>query len=301
MKIVQYEAQQEDDGAEWVRVAAREFPQLRTISKAKRERKRGVLQLNGACSAAANGRGVRTVENALPLLLQQPRRPPAAAEIAAGLMPPRAVHRLDARVGGVLLVAKTREAETRLAAQFEAHQVLKQYRAIVAGRVDPEQLLGAPALPRSMLAPLGAVSGDLRFVDAPVGGRRSCSAIRVSGYSRSERYEWITTVDLWPLTGRKHQLREHMAQLGHPVVGDDLFARHDGAVDAAGAVRGRGLFLYAIALAFDDGRGNRRRFAIDEPLKFARFRHFCAHNWATAAARRHAADTDADTDAATAP
>lgn len=115
----------------------------------------------------------------------------------------------------------------------------------------------------------------------------------------SERYEWLTTVDLWPRTGRKHQLRLHMAHIGHPIAGDDLYHdlnpsdlhEHDDEEEvvasdqeeesdkAKDVVRGRGLFLYATGISFADLHGNQRGFFIDEPHKFARFRHFCAYNW----------------------
>lgn len=109
----------------------------------------------------------------------------------------------------------------------------------------------------------------------------------------SARYGWISTVDLWPLTGRRHQLRVHMARLGLPIVGDDLYHASAGPA-LPPVVRGLGLFLFAVGVAFDDGwergggchedagedgGGNRRRFEIDEPHKFARFRHFCELNW----------------------
>ncbi|POM79481.1 Pseudouridine synthase, partial [Phytophthora palmivora] len=78
------------------------------------------------------GRGKRTVEYALPWLLQQQH------SVAAGdceLPVPHAVHRLDYRVGGLLLVAKTRKIEVALSAQLERHAVTKQYRAILVGNI----------------------------------------------------------------------------------------------------------------------------------------------------------------------
>lgn len=85
------------------------------------------------------GRGKRTVERALLALLNPPQQRPASCNADGGdaaLPTPHAVHRLDARVGGLLLVAKTRRAEVSLSAQFERHAVVKRYRAILAGRAD---------------------------------------------------------------------------------------------------------------------------------------------------------------------
>jgi hypothetical protein len=107
-------------------------------------------------------------------------------------------------------------------------------------------------------------------------------------------------VDLWPLTGRKHQLRLHTARCGHPIVGDDLYhatinstGNEEEEGDDSGSsqphapvVRGMGLFLYSVCVAFNDAGGNRRSFRVDEPNKFARFRHFSDLNWSKKAARQ---------------
>jgi 23S rRNA-/tRNA-specific pseudouridylate synthase len=74
-----------------------------------------------------------------------------------------------------------------------------------------------------------------------------------------------------------------MASLGHPIVGDDL---HHSSRETASAgftplpdvVRGAGLFLHATGIIFYDAHGMRHSFAIDEPHKFSRFRHFCTLN-----------------------
>uniref|UniRef100_K3W4Y6 Pseudouridine synthase RsuA/RluA-like domain-containing protein n=1 Tax=Globisporangium ultimum (strain ATCC 200006 / CBS 805.95 / DAOM BR144) TaxID=431595 RepID=K3W4Y6_GLOUD len=349
----EYVVEAADVGTEWVRVAARVFPGLLTVSKAKRERKKGVLRLNAERLAATNtrvalgdriqfhgctgmhsqqhlqshednagiemqglrrvyegdaiavivkptgvhvnGRGVRTVENALPMLLLA-----SSSHSGAGVLStPHAVHRLDARVGGLLLIAKTRCAESHLSAQFENHSVRKQYRAILIGYVDTKALVRQQRLhfaPSHRVGddPLMISDSDVLYCSEPVAGKPCSTALRVVSYSKSGRYEWLTTVDLWPLTGRKHQLRMHMAHIGHPIVGDDLYHNGSGAIGVASAhdddgesvgtdadlLDGAeaGLFLYAIAIAFLDTDGNKRSFAIDEPHKFARFRHFCAYN-----------------------
>jgi hypothetical protein len=65
------------------------------------------------------------------------------------------------------------------------------------------------------------IGADVHVVDLPVEGRPSYSLYEVLGYSRSSRYGgWVTSVALSPVTGRKHQLRRHMAALGCPIVGD---------------------------------------------------------------------------------
>ncbi|GMF42622.1 unnamed protein product [Phytophthora fragariaefolia] len=347
---------------QWVQVAARVFPELGTVSKAKRARKAGTLLLNGqsqvptlTCAAlndvlalrsAGNqtqqftgdevqdkgsrawlqvcetqglrvvfecdtlavvvkpvgihvkGRGKRTVEQALPLLLQR------QGSVADGdfLLPvPHAVHRLDYRVGGLLLVAKTRKMEVELSAQMERHTVTKQYRAILVGNLRDtvtdaarsRDVIDSIALPQA----LDEIQDELQFLDDRIDGKQCRTAVRLVSTTRSARYGWISTVDLWPLTGRKHQLRIHTARHGHPIVGDDLYhdtsnlnnktAGHDESEQQQPeVVRGMGLFLYSVGVAFNDAVGNRFSFRIDEPNKFARFRHFCNLNWTKQAERR---------------
>ncbi|CAH0489226.1 unnamed protein product [Peronospora farinosa] len=334
--------------SQWVQVAARIFPELGTISKAKRARKAEHLLLNGqprvstlTCAAVddilvyfspvkqnqsdmsndlkaqlwlqtcmtqglrivydydsmavvvkpvgihVKGRSKRTVEQALPLLLQSPI---LLADGDFQLPLPHAVHRLDYRVGGLLLVAKTRKMEVELSAQLERHSVIKQYRAILVGNVR-EMCHGKSALldPIELPGALQKLRDELQFLSDPIDGRPCLTAVRVVSTTRSARYDWISTVDLWPLTGRKHQLRIHTARHGHPIVGDDLY--HDmnrvGSDNEPAVVRGMGLFLFSIGVAFDDLLANRRSFCIDEPNKFARFRHFCDLNWSKLAARHN--------------
>ncbi|CAI5724517.1 unnamed protein product [Peronospora destructor] len=337
--------------SQWVQVAARIFPELGTISKAKRARKAGHLHLNGqpwvptlTCAAVddilvyyspekpthsavrndpkaqswlqtcrtqglrlvyecdsmavvvkpvgihVKGRGKRTVEQALPLLLQSQG---VFADGDFQLPLPHAVHRLDYRVGGLLLVAKTRKMEVELSAQFERHSVTKQYRAILVGDVrktfqgfdETSSTLEAIEFP----AALQKLRDELQVLSDAIDDRPCLTAVRVVSTTRSARYEWISTVDLWPLTGRMHQLRIHTARHGHPIVGDDLY--HDMNSVSSGnepaVVRGMGLFLFSVGVAFDDLLANRRSFYIDEPNKFARFRHFCDLNWSKLAARHN--------------
>ncbi|GLE08342.1 hypothetical protein PINS_up019407 [Pythium insidiosum] len=335
--------------SQWIHVAARVFPALGTVSKAKRERRLGRLTLNGDAFAPTNrcvsegdrivhsrevvgatsqrdglsdaerrrwcaicerqglrvvfdgdsfavivkpvgihvkGRGTRNVEAALPLLL---RPPPSTCHDALPL--PHAVHRLDYRVGGLLLVAKTRRAEIALSAQFEQHTVVKHYRAVLVGRLDDAPLLD-PSDAAVDTATTTWTSARAVRVTNQIDGKDATTSVLVRALSRSSRYDWLSTVDLWPLTGRWHQLRLHAAALGHPIVGDDLHHNSAGAEQLPDVVRGLGLFLFAVGLRFRDVDGNTRCFTIDEPPKFARFRHFCALNW-----RRQHPNSNRDNDA----
>ncbi|MFW5894090.1 MAG: RluA family pseudouridine synthase [Verrucomicrobiota bacterium] len=135
---------------------------------------------------------------------------------------PRAkpVHRLDVPTGGLVLVARTESVLRDLSGQFRNREVRKTYRAIVCGRMEGRGTLDAW---------LDGKSCRTDFIcDAPV---------------RSLTSDWVTAVTLHPKTGRTHQLRRHLAGVGHPIVGDREHAG-DGRV-----LRGKGLFLAATGLA----------------------------------------------------
>ena len=119
------------------------------------------------------------------------------------------VHRLDRQTSGVLLVAKTRRAYESLTRAFKEREVDKVYRAIVAG---------VPALASlKVSAPVGRGPGR-RLVKVTPLGRPAETAFRVL-----EAGAGAALVEARPLTGRTHQIRAHLAHLGHPVLGDPEF------------------------------------------------------------------------------
>ncbi|MEL6344324.1 MAG: RluA family pseudouridine synthase [Myxococcota bacterium] len=160
------------------------------------------------------GNFVRTLHRALRHNLTLSSAPDALPD-------PDPVHRLDYRTQGLVLIARTATARARLGQMFERRQIHKRYRALVLGRLEG--------------------SGE---VDAPIDGRPARSQWRAVAHTRSLRTDWLTTVDLFPVTGRTHQLRRHMTGLGHPILGDDLY--HNGQI-----YRHNGLFLCAVAQRFD--------------------------------------------------
>lgn len=128
-------------------------------------------------------------------------------------VPMKLVHRLDAETSGVLVIAKNYDAARSLGKQFLAGQVQKTYEAVIFGR---------PANPQGeMTYPLGydATSGfqTIRVWDAKKGERAHTHYEVLSSSGNYSR------VKLTPLTGRTHQLRVHLALLGHPIVGDKIY------------------------------------------------------------------------------
>ena len=149
------------------------------------------------------------------------------------------VHRLDRDTSGVMVFALTPHAQRHLGLQFERRQLRKTYVARVQGRLEPRQ--GTVDLPLVVDWP----NRPLQHVDHER-GREAITDWRVLRASDEE-----SRVRLTPRTGRSHQLRVHMRELGHPILGDPFYA--------AGPAREHPrLMLHAEALRLrhpDGGRG----------------------------------------------
>jgi len=125
---------------------------------------------------------------------------------------PGIVHRLDMDTSGVMLVAKNRAAHANLADQFKARSVTKVYQALVRGRLSPER--GA------IEAPIGRDPRNRKrmAVVTENRGRPARTSYRVIRYIGH-----YTLLEVTPETGRTHQIRVHLAAIGHPVAGDTTY------------------------------------------------------------------------------
>jgi tRNA pseudouridine32 synthase/23S rRNA pseudouridine746 synthase len=142
------------------------------------------------------------------------------------------VHRLDMATSGLLVFARHKAAQRALGTAFAQRGVAKRYVAVVAGEMgDDEGEIDLPLIADWPNRPLQKVDHTL--------GKPSLTRYRVI-----ERQPGLTRVALMPLTGRSHQLRVHLLALGHPIVGDTLYAPPDV------AARSPRLLLHAHTLAF---------------------------------------------------
>lgn len=153
---------------------------------------------------------------------------------------PKPVHRLDAPTSGLLMVAKTARALMLLGQMLENKEIQKKYCAVVQGK--PEE------------------SGVIKV---HIDSKKAETEYRLVEFEPSLRSEYLSLVDLYPKSGRTHQLRIHMAEIGHPIMGDTLYGR------PGEVLKGKGLFLCAIGLMFTHPITNEElKIQIDEPTKF---------------------------------
>jgi 23S rRNA pseudouridine1911/1915/1917 synthase len=134
--------------------------------------------------------------------------PSLAGEERAGI-----VHRIDKDTSGVMVVAKTQLALTKLSADFAAHLHVREYCALVHGSPIPQKIVTSHGRdPRNRL----------RFA-AVNSGKYAETEIVPQQYFE----EWnLTLVRCYLQTGRTHQIRVHMAHIGHPIVGDSLYSKY---------------------------------------------------------------------------
>jgi 23S rRNA pseudouridine1911/1915/1917 synthase len=188
----------------------------------------------------------------------------ATLSAVGGEMRPGIVHRLDKETSGLIVVAKNDEAHRKLAVQFARREVKKTYIALVHGSVKKDRGTISASISRDRVR-------RTRMTTRGTGGREA-----VSHYSVLRRldtpYGKFTLVEVKIDTGRTHQIRVHMASLGHPVVGDALYgaaremrARHGRATDEGAAISLARNFLHAARLELAHPRTG-KPIALESPL-----------------------------------
>ena len=135
-----------------------------------------------------------------------------------GVARPGIVHRIDKDTSGLLVVAKTDAAHEGLARQFADHSILRAYNAVVAGH-----LLPPAGTVRGAIARAPHDRKKMALVDETAGGGRGKHA--VTHYRTLERLQGATLIECRLETGRTHQVRVHMASIGHMLLGDPAYGR----------------------------------------------------------------------------
>ena len=171
--------------------------------------------VNKPAGIVVSGNKQKTITNALPYNL-------AKSSQTDALTNPLPVHRLDFPTTGVLLVAKTNTSLIALNRMFEEKLIEKTYQAITIGAMKPE----------------GAIEREINE-------KVASSSYKVLESQASEKFEKLNLVQLFPKTGRRHQLRIHLAALGNPILGDSVYGKENL------ILKGKGLYLHAYCLRFE--------------------------------------------------
>lgn len=189
-----------------------------------------VAVVNKPPGIAVSGNQRRTLVFALP-----PNLEPSSQRDACS---PKAVHRLDYATGGALLVGKTRSAVRSMSWQFEQREVEKIYFAIVLGELRERGVF-----------------------DSPIDEKPSVSHFERVATVPSDRFGMLSLVKLKPETGRTHQLRIHLSEAGHPILGDRDYCNPDQ------LLKGKGLYLHSYSLSFVHPETKERMEVKAEPHK----------------------------------
>jgi 23S rRNA pseudouridine1911/1915/1917 synthase len=156
----------------------------------------------------------------------------------SGTLRPGIVHRLDKDTSGLIVVAKSDRAMRSLQRQLKNREVQKTYLALVHGRLEPREGM--------IEAPIGRHPKNRKKMAVVSGGREAITKYRMREEIAGGKH---TLLEVEPVTGRTHQIRVHMAALGHPIVGDATYGRRTKIVDRQ--------FLHAHRLAFAMPLGGR--------------------------------------------
>ncbi len=151
------------------------------------------------------------------------------------------VHRLDKETSGILILAKNSEAFLNIQKQFREREVKKVYQALAHGEIVP--------LKGEINVPVGRLPWSGKQFGVVPGGKESKTLYKVlHSYQKSKNKEKLTLVELYPQSGRTHQIRVHLKYIGHPIFADFLYAGRKTARDDRKILPR--VFLHAASISF---------------------------------------------------
>lgn len=170
--------------------------------------------INKPAGITVSGNTFKTVANALLHNIKRSSEPDA-------LYSPTPVHRLDNQTSGLLLIAKTKTAQIELGNQFKNKTIQKKYCAIVIEKVHTNQT-----------------------INTPIENKEAETSFEIIKVINSLKFKNLSCLKVSPKTGRTHQIRIHLASIGHAILGDKLYGNKET------THKGKGLFLCASEIMF---------------------------------------------------
>ncbi len=222
----------------------------------------------------ARGNWSGTLVNALAYYFQKNWRDIKELPVSGEIFRPGIVHRLDRDTTGIILIAKTELALWRLGKQFEHRQTAKTYNAIVHGIIQrDEDVVDAPIGKHAKIKEKYSVSRKTgRAYPAAVKDAFTRYKVLLRIGNVGGTGQGFTLVEMYPKTGRTHQLRVHMSYIGHPIVGDRMYgggplytSQLEGRNDIAEGPLMTRQALHARSIAFNHPRTD-ERMQLEAPL-----------------------------------
>jgi len=171
--------------------------------------------INKPAGIVVSGNKKRTIENAL----EENLKPSSETD---ALDYPEPIHRLDHPTTGALLIGKTASVVSALNKLFEARTITKTYHAVTQGKSKTR----------------GTIKTDIK-------NKSALTKWKLLKSIPSEKFEALNLIAVFPETGRRHQIRIHLAEKGVPILGDQLYGKK------GKILKGKGLYLHASGLSFE--------------------------------------------------
>jgi 23S rRNA pseudouridine1911/1915/1917 synthase len=200
------------------------------------------MMVHAGAGATEDARNRGTLVNALLYHMR-------SLSAVGGDLRPGIVHRLDKETSGLIVVAKSDEAHRKLSAQFAAREVKKKYVALVHGWVKKDSGTVTKNISRDRIR-------RMRMTTRLEGGRAAVTHYSVTR-RLDTRFGKFSLLDVKIDTGRTHQIRVHMAALGHPVVGDTMYGAPKQARGRSAAISLQRNFLHSSRIEFTHPRNGR--------------------------------------------